>query len=104
MLIAGVCSAYINTRFTHSMLGYGLVAQLAEQWPTWLMTVLAALPAWAILHWTMPSLLHTAASILCAIVIYVSLAAISHCKAWRELTIMIRHLARSQSKTGHQAT
>ncbi|HOB02271.1 MAG TPA: lipopolysaccharide biosynthesis protein [Casimicrobium huifangae] len=104
MLIAGVCSAYINTRFTHSMLGYGLAAQLAEQWPTWLMTLLAALPAWAILHWTQPSALHTTASILCAIVIYVSLAAISHCKAWRELTTMIHHLARSQSKTGHQAT
>lgn len=91
MLAAGLCSAFINTWYSHKMLGYGMLAQLRDQRATILLVCLAALPAWALLHWTTPGVLHTLVAIMVAVIVYVGVAAWTQCQAW----IQLRRIAQS---------
>jgi hypothetical protein len=41
----------VNTWYSHKLLGYGMMAQLHDQIGTLLLTLLAALAGWPVLHW-----------------------------------------------------
>src|SRR5690606_27863001 len=97
MLIASAFSMGANTWYTHRMLGYGLLAQLYEQWQTIALASIAAVPAWAVLHWTSASAIHTVLAVLSAIAVYVGLAAATRPPAWTELLGVLRTLARTRS-------
>jgi O-antigen/teichoic acid export membrane protein len=85
VLATGICAAGVNTWYSHKMLGYGLYAQLRDQRVTFLLTGLAALPAWAVLHWTAPRPLHTLTAIVTALVVYLGLAVWMRCPGWIQL-------------------
>lgn len=92
MLIVGLCGVAVNTWYTHRMLNYGMLAQLKDQRATFLLALIAALPAWAILHWTMSSLPMTALAVLVAALVYVGLAASLRTPAWVQLLALIRDM------------
>lgn len=100
MVVASIISAVINTWYTRRMLGYGLLAQLAEQWPTFLMSVVALVPAWVILHGAAHSVSRIIVAIGSAALAYALLAVATRCPAWLDLHRMIGHLARHSPPSG----
>lgn len=90
MLCAALLNAAINTWYSHRLLAYGALAQLRDQRWTLLLAALAALPAWALLHWTDGSPGAVAAAIGAAIVVYTGLAAWLRLPAWMQLLAIIR--------------
>lgn len=96
VLAGSLASVAINAHYSRVLLGYGALAQLREQIPTFLLSMAAAIVGWAILHWTpagAPSLL---AAILAAASVYVSLAVLSRNASMRDLLDLSRNLATHQ--------
>jgi O-antigen/teichoic acid export membrane protein len=95
VFISSVYGAIINTRYSKRLLGYSLRAQLTDQRLTLLLCVLGAATGWAILHWTLPTLLHTIIAILIAAVVYIGGAFLGRSEALAELLSIGRTLLQS---------
>lgn len=85
MLGAAVVNAAVNTWYSYRLLAYGALAQLRDQRWTFTLAALAAIPAWALLHWTSGGIAALAAAISAAVVVYVGLAAWFKPAAWTQL-------------------
>jgi teichuronic acid exporter len=71
VLASSLYGAVINTHYSKRMLDYGLAAQLLDQRLTIYLCAISAGVGWSILHWTLPSLLHTVIAIVAATVVYI---------------------------------
>jgi len=94
MIIAAACCAFINTWYTKKTMGFGLTLQLLDQKDTAVLTVLAFIPAWCVLHWTRMGVLPTLAAIALAILVYFGGAVASRHPALTDLLSVMRNLAR----------
>jgi len=56
VLASSLFAVAANTWYSGKLLGYGALAQLRDQRGTLTLSALAALPGWAVLHWTVPSI------------------------------------------------
>jgi O-antigen/teichoic acid export membrane protein len=92
VLASSVFSVAINTWYSKKLLGYGALAQLADQNGTLALSLIAAAAGWAVLHWTHPGLLPTLAAIMVAMFVYLGAAIIFHNQAFRDLLDLYRTL------------
>lgn len=99
-LVSSLCGVGINTWYTRKMLGYGLAAQMRDQLPTLLTAAVAALPAWAILHWNAPGVLVTITATASALIVYAVLAVFARNPGWLELRLIARNLLAHNHDTG----
>jgi hypothetical protein len=93
MIVAGVCSAGINTWYSSKMLDFGLRAQLLDQKGTFALSILASIPAWCVLHWTRQGVLPTLLAIALAVLVYVGGALATRHPALRELLGVLRDVS-----------
>jgi len=93
MIVAGVCSAGINTWYSSKMLDFGLRAQLLDQKGTFALSILASIPAWCVLHWTRQGVLPTLLAIALAVLVYVGGALVTRHPALRELLGVLRDVS-----------
>ena len=92
MIIAGLCSAFINTWYSRKTLDFGLVSQLLDQRSTFVLTIVAFIPAWCVLHWTRMGALPTLAAIALAVFTYFGGAFVLRLPALTELLSVLRNL------------
>lgn len=85
----------VNTYYCRKLLGYGALAQIVDQAPTFLLAAAAAIPGWAVLHWTAPGPGTMFLAILLAATTYLSLAALTRNSALSGVLSMIRALRAS---------
>jgi O-antigen/teichoic acid export membrane protein len=85
-------SSVVNTHYSRTLLGYGIVMQIADQLGTVLLALSAALAGWAVLHWNVPSVPATLSAVAVAVTVYLSLAAMTHSVALSELLHLLRAL------------
>lgn len=99
-LLAGLFSAGLNTHYSERLLDYGWLAQLADQWPTLALSVVAALVGWAVLHWNKAGPIAMLAAIMVSAVTYLLLAILTKNEALRELRSVVRTLRAEQPNVG----
>lgn len=92
VLLAGLLSAGLNTFYSERLLGYGWFAQLADQWPTLVLSAVAAMLGWAVLHWNKAGPAAMSAAIGISAATYLLLAIFTKNKALRELRSVARTL------------
>jgi O-antigen/teichoic acid export membrane protein len=90
VLAASVFAVAINTWYSRSLLGYGMIAQLSDQRGTLALAAVSAACGWSVLHWNPPSLAATAVSIALAAMIYLGGAYVFRNQGLRELIVLIR--------------
>jgi O-antigen/teichoic acid export membrane protein len=90
MLVANALSAAINTYYSGTMLGYGVVAQLKDQRATFTLSTASAAAGWAVLHWTLPGIFPTIVAIVLAIFIYTTGAILANTTALRETVALLK--------------
>lgn len=100
MLAAALCNAAVNTWYSYRLLGYGALAQLHDQRWTLLLSAFAALPAWALLHWTKESLFSVLLAILAAAIVYIGLAMVLRLPAWLQVVSICKNAFQSESRNG----
>lgn len=98
MLVASICSTFINTRYSKEVLNYGLREQISDLKDTIFLTAAALIPAWAILYRLHESMLSMLVSIAVSIAIYVCLAVIRRHPAVEEITHMFKLALTSAGK------
>jgi O-antigen/teichoic acid export membrane protein len=96
VLLSGIFSAGLNTYYSERLLGYGWLAQLADQWPTLALSATAATLGWAVLHWNRPGPIAMLTAILVSATAYLLLAALLRNEALRALLSVIRTLRSRQ--------
>ena len=96
MIVAGVCCAFINTWYSRKTLDFGLASQLRDQKSTVVLTILAFIPAWCVLHWTRMGVLPTLAAIALAIVVYFGGAVALRHPALEDLLGVLRNLSQTR--------
>lgn len=99
MLASSLWATGVNTWYSHKMLRYGLLAQLADQKATFILAGLAAMPAWGVLHWSSPGLGHTIVAIAAAGSVYAGGAASLHYPAWTTLVRLLRDFLRADERS-----
>lgn len=99
MIIAGSLSAIINTWYSRKTLDFGLASQLLDQKSTLVLTLLAFIPPWCVLHWTRMGIVPTLAAILLAIVLYFGGAMMFRLRALDDLLVVLRNLSRTRQQT-----
>jgi teichuronic acid exporter len=82
---ASVFAVAVNTHYSRKLLGYGVAAQIADQLSTILLSIVAALAGWAVLHWNTPSALATISAVGIAALVYIGIAALTKSIAFSEL-------------------
>lgn len=97
VLLSGIFSAGLNTYYSERLLGYGWLAQLADQWPTMALSATAAALGWAVLHWNRPGPIAMLTAILVSGTAYLLLATLSKNESLRALLSVIRTLRSRQS-------
>jgi len=95
-LAGSICSTVLNAWYSRKMLDYGLIRQLLDQRMTFILSLLSAVPAWTILHWTRQGALPTLAAIALAGCIYICGAVMMRHEALTELLLMTRHFKRGR--------
>jgi len=91
VLVASVFSVVVNVYYSKKMLDFGLLAQFADQRGTIVLSALAALGGWLVLHATRDAG-GMILAILVAIIIYLGGAWISGQKALEDLVSLLRSL------------
>lgn len=99
VLASSLIAVAINTWYTHELLGYGALAQLRDQTHTLLLSALAALAGWLVLHWLPPGTQAMFAAIAAAVIIYVGGAALSRHRALSDLLELGRTLRMGNATT-----
>ncbi|TCV94958.1 O-antigen/teichoic acid export membrane protein [Luteibacter rhizovicinus] len=79
--IASALGAYINTRYTHRLLGYGAIAQLRHQIPTMLLTSAAAIVGFLFLHFLPMGTASTILALFGGATTYIGLASLARPQA-----------------------
>lgn len=90
-----IFSMIVNTHYSKKLLGYGAMAQLADQGTTIILSLAAACTGWAILHWTKPSPVTMVSAIVVAAAVYVTLALATRSKALAGLLSVV-HMLRTK--------
>ncbi|PTU30670.1 lipopolysaccharide biosynthesis protein [Stenotrophobium rhamnosiphilum] len=98
VLTSGLFAAMLNTYYSKKMLGYGLMAQLRDQWPTFALSLVVAGIGWAILHWTKASIFTMLVAVITCAFTYLLLAVLTKNEALRELKHTLQTL-RPKSST-----
>ena len=96
MIIVGAITAYINCWYSRKLLGFGLASQLLDQTGTVILTVVASIPAWCVLHWNNIGVLPTLAAILLAVLVYFGGAAAMKHPALKDLLGVLRNFLPKQ--------
>src|SRR5690348_10904103 len=81
VLASSLIAVLINTWYTRKLLGYGALAQLRDQAGTLLLSGVAALAGWLVLHWMYPGTPAMIAAIFAAATVYLIGALIGRHKA-----------------------
>ena len=92
---ASIFAVAINTWYSKSLLGYGVLAQLSDQRGTLTLAAVSAACGWMVLHWNPPSLAATVASIALAAAIYIGGALLCGNQGLSELIGLIRGMLSS---------
>lgn len=92
VLLSGLIAVGINTYYSKHLLNYGLFAQLADQWPTLALTMIAATVGWCVLHSSKAGPIAMLAAILLSAATYLLMAILTHNKALRDLRSIFRRL------------
>jgi O-antigen/teichoic acid export membrane protein len=79
---SGLINVGINIWYSQKLLDYGFLAQLRDQGPTLVLAGLAAVPAWACLHWGRGDFASLLLAMLAASTVYLGLAAGMQLRAW----------------------
>lgn len=91
-LATSVFAGVVNTHYSRRYLGYGIAAQMADQGATMLLSILAALAGWSVLHWSPPSMLATLLAIAMAMAVYFGTAAVFRPAAVSDLLVLLNSL------------
>lgn len=105
VLASGLFGVIVNTWYSHRLLGYGMWAQLEDQWATLLLSAVAAGVAWLASGWLRHAPAALVVAIVAAAVAYFGGAALFRVTAWRELLDVLRALrtpAVAQAATADQ--
>lgn len=97
VLVSSLFAVVINTWYTHRLLGYGVLAQLRDQAGTLLLTALAGLAGWLVLHWLRSGVPAMLAAIAAAAAVYLVGAYLGRHPALREILELARTLSPAQS-------
>jgi O-antigen/teichoic acid export membrane protein len=100
VLVASLVAVAINTWYTHKLLGYGLLAQLRDQAATLLLSALAALAGWLVLHWLPSGAGPMVAAIALAATVYVAGAALLRHPALADVLDLARTLRARGPRSG----
>lgn len=92
VLASSMIAVAINTWYTHKFLGYGALAQLRDQAGTLLLSALAALAGWLVLHSMKAGLLAMLLAIATAAVVYLAGAGLSRHRALTDFMALARTL------------
>ena len=95
VLLSGLFAAGLNTYYSEHLLGYGWFAQLADQWPTLVLSAVAAMVGWAVLHWNEAGFVTMLTAVLLSAMAYILLAILTRSDALRELR-SVAHALRSK--------
>ncbi len=103
VLLSNIACLVANTHYSRNLLGYGVLAQLADQKATFLLALLSS--ASALLAMQLPGnpVSALAAAIAAGIATFVTFAFVANVAAWRELVVLLRALkaGRQIDVTGH---
>lgn len=91
-LVAGMINAIINTYYSWKLLGYGPLMQAREQMPTFILTALAAMTGWGILHWSQASTVNLAIAIIAASAVYLGISVMFKVQALSDLRFFLHTL------------
>jgi O-antigen/teichoic acid export membrane protein len=92
VLASSVVGVMINTWYTHKLLDYGALAQLHDQVDTLLLSALAALAGWVILHWMSPGTPAMIVAIVVAGIMYVGGAVLTRHRALADIVELVSTL------------
>jgi O-antigen/teichoic acid export membrane protein len=92
VLVGSALGALVNTHYSKRHLGYGAVAQVADQSATFALSAVAAGIGWSVLHWTKASALMMFVAIAASAVTYLALAILFRSEALRGLRSAARTL------------
>jgi hypothetical protein len=92
VLASSIFMVLVNTWYSRKLLGYGVLDQLRDQAGTLLLSGMAALAGWLVLHWMRAGTLAMLSAIAAAVVVYLSGAVIGRHPALRELFELARTL------------
>jgi O-antigen/teichoic acid export membrane protein len=96
-LAASLINAAINTYYSRKLLDYGLMMQVREQIPTFMLAALAAATGWFILHWSPPRAPSFILSIAASVSIYLGLGSLFRVQALFDLKIFLHALRANRS-------
>lgn len=97
VLASSLICVVINTRYSHSLVGYGLAMQLRDLLPGFLLTVAAAIAAWLASGLASRVALSLGLGACAATATYLAGAALFRPPAWRDLR-ELRHSLRASSR------
>lgn len=97
VLLSGLLATGLNTYYSKHLLGYGWVAQLADQRPTLMLSAVAAMVGWAVLHWGNAGFISMLAAIILSAATYVALALLTKSDALRDLLSVAHALQSNQA-------
>jgi O-antigen/teichoic acid export membrane protein len=92
VLCSSILSVFINTHYCRKLLGYGAIAQVVDQFATFVLSSVAAIAGWAVLHWTSFGPLTMLSAIAASAAVYLLLAALTGNTALRGLVSIVRTL------------
>lgn len=92
VLVSSMFGVVVNTWYSHTLLGYGMFAQLHDQVATLVLSTVAAGIAWLASHWLQHAAAALAVAIAAAAIAYFGGAALAKVAAWRELLELFRTL------------
>lgn len=96
VLISNIVCVVINTHYSRQLLGYGMLAQLRDQKPTFLLAILSTISALLVSRWTASPAIALVGAIGAAITTYAGAAALANVAAWRELLGLLKTLRASK--------
>ena len=92
VLVSSLFAVAINTWYTRKLLGYGALAQLHDQAGTLLLSALAALAGWLVLHAMPAGTFAMAMAIVVAMIVYIGGAVVGRHRAVADLLGLARTL------------
>lgn len=97
VFFGGALSAGLNTYYTGRLLNYGWIAQITDQAPAIVLSALAAVPGWAILHWGTSTTPVMITAIVVSAVTYLSMALMLKNRALNDIRYLVVGLRGRQS-------
>lgn len=98
VLASSIFMVLVNTWYSRKLLGYGVLDQLRDQTSTLLLSAVAALAGWLVLHWMRTGTPAMLSAIAAAVVVYLSGAFVGRHPALREIFELARTLRSSPAQ------